>query len=90
MAELGSLAINRGETGLIKSGPGILKGIVVNSHSSGTVKIYDSTSATGIVIMNTFSFPTGSGVYNFADGINFKNGLHIVVGGTLDCTVIYN
>jgi hypothetical protein len=90
MAELGSLGINRGESGLIKSGVGVLKGIVVNSHSSGTVKIYDSTSATGIVLMNTFSFPAGSGVYNFADGINFNTGLYIAVGGTLDCTVIYN
>ena len=39
------------------------------------------------LICNTFSFPTGSGVYKFPEPINFVNGLYFVVGGTLDCTV---
>lgn len=75
-------------SGLIYTGAGVLFRIVVNSHSSGTVKIYDGTSASGTVINNIFSFPTGSGVYTF--GEKFQTGLYITVGGTLDCTVIYN
>jgi hypothetical protein len=42
------------------------------------------------LVINTFTFPAGSGVYTFPEPINFVNGLFAVVGGTLDCTVIYN
>ena len=36
-------AINITESGLLLSGQGKIKGVVVNSHSSGTLKIYDGT-----------------------------------------------
>ncbi len=81
--------INGTASALIKTGDGTLRGIIVNSHSSGTLKLWDNTSAAGTVIMNTFSFPTGSGVYMFGDGISFYTGLYATVGGTLDYTFLY-
>lgn len=76
-------------TNAIKSGGGTLYGFIVNSHTSGTVKVYDAATQTGTVIMNTFSFPAGSGFYTFPQGISFYTGLSITVGGTLDVTVLY-
>ena len=40
-----SQAVNITDTGLVKSTFGKLKGLVVNSHSSGTLKLWDSASA---------------------------------------------
>jgi len=40
-------------------------------------------------MINTYSFPSGSGQLAFADPIAFSNGLFTTVGGTLDYTVIY-
>lgn len=41
-------------------------------------------------MLNTYTFPSGSGVYTFPEPINFVNGLFFTLGGTLDATVIYN
>lgn len=73
-----------------KSGSGTLYGIIVNSHTSGTIKIYDSLTQANTVIMNTFSFPTGSGVYTFGpNGLSFYTGLSFTIGGTADITLLY-
>jgi len=68
---------------------GIFYGVIVNSHSSGTLKFWDNTAGSGTVLMNTFSFPTGSGVYTFPKGICFNTGLFATVGGTIDYTILY-
>lgn len=73
----------------LKTGAGAIYGIVVNSHSAGTIKIYDSLTQANTVIMNTFSFPTGSGVYMFPMGIAFYTGLSYTIGGTADVTILY-
>ncbi len=41
------------------------------------------------LLTNTFTFPTGSGVYMFGPGIDFTRGLYFTAGGTLDITIIY-
>lgn len=90
MAELSSLGIKRTETGLIKSGEGVFKGIVVSSHTNGTMKAYDGINNSGRVLVDTFTFPSGSGAYTFADGISFSTGLYLELGGTTPIiTVIY-
>jgi hypothetical protein len=71
------------------SGPGTFYGIIVNSHTSGTIKIYDSLTQANTVIINTFTFPAGSGIYNFAQGISFYTGLSFTIGGTADITLLY-
>ncbi len=40
-----SQVVNITDTGLVKSTSGKLKGVVINSHSSGTLKLWDSASA---------------------------------------------
>lgn len=42
------------------------------------------------LIMNTYTFPSGSGTFMFGDGMNFVRGLYATVGGTIDFTLLYN
>ena len=78
---------------LVKTGDGVVAGVIVNSHTSGTLKLWDNTSATGTVLVNTFTFPTGSGVYTFpvVDGLppEFTTGLYATIGGTADITLVW-
>lgn len=90
MTTRGALFSNKTSSALIKTGAGKVYGIVINSHSSGTVKLWDSTTAADTVIVNTYTFPTGSGVVTFPEPINFVTGLYCTIGGTADITVIYN
>lgn len=41
------------------------------------------------VMVNTYTFPTGSSVITFPKPINFTQGLHITIGNTADITVSY-
>ena len=75
---------------LIKTGFGKVAGFVVNSHTNGTLKLWDNTSAATTVITNTFTFPSGSGVYNFPEPISFNTGLYATIGGTADITIIWS
>jgi hypothetical protein len=73
----------------VKSGSGTFYGIIVNSHTSGTLKFWDNTAGSGTVLMNTFTFPAGSGMYTFPKGISFYTGLFATVGNTIDYTILY-
>jgi hypothetical protein len=82
-------SVNVSATGVVRTGPGTIKGIIVNSHSSGTLKLWDNNTASLVVIMDTFTFPSGSGVYNFGTGgLDFVNGIFATVGGTLNCQLL--
>lgn len=72
----------------IKAGAGTFYGIIVNSHTSGTLKIWDNTAGSGAVLMNTFTFPAGSGIYMLPMGVSFYTGLYATVGGTIDYTIL--
>ena len=74
---------------VIKAAAGTLYGIVVNSHTVGTIKLWDNTAGSGTVILNTTTLITGPGVYNFPMGISFNTGLFATVGGTIDYTILY-
>lgn len=74
---------------LIKTGSGTLYGIIVNSHSSGTLKLWDNTSAASTVICNTITFAAGPQVLMFPPGMSFYTGLYATVGGTADITIVY-
>ena len=67
--------------------PANLFGWMVNSHTGGTLKIWDSLTASGDVVFNTITFPAGSGlIYYFPDGLNFSVGIFATIGGTADIT----
>ena len=73
----------------IKVGSGELSGVIVNSHTIGTLKLWDSLTATGTVICNTITFASGERfipLYN----ATFYTGLFATIGGTADITIIYN
>lgn len=80
---------NLSASALIKTGSGTVAGFVVNSNSSGTLKLWDSLTATGTVIINTYTFPTGSSVVEFPAPVDFYTGLYATIGGTADITIIW-
>lgn len=73
---------------LVKTGAGTVYGFIVNSNTSGTLKLWDNTSAASTVIVNTYTFPAGSSVVEFPAGVSFYTGLYATIGGTADITII--
>ena len=75
-------------TDSLKNGPAILKGMFVNSTSSGTIKIYDSlTHGSGTVVNNTIT-PAAGAYYPLGDA-GLSVGLSVTIGGTLDVTLYF-
>lgn len=74
---------------LIKTGFGKVAGFTVNSNTSGTLKLWDNTSAATTVITNTYTFAAGSQVVRFPEPICFNTGLYATIGGTADVTIIW-
>ena len=74
---------------LIKEGAGEVSGFIVNSNTSGTLKLWDALTATTPVLMNTYTFGSGSSVVRFPAPINFLTGLYATIGGTADITIVY-
>jgi hypothetical protein len=75
----------------IKPMAGKLKGIFVSAASSTpTIAVYDSAAATTTnIILNTFT-PVGATSYMLPlDGAYAKNGIYVVIGGTVNATVLY-
>lgn len=69
-------------TGQAIVGKGRLLGILVCAHSSGTIKLNDSpNSVVGRVVVDTFTFPTGSS-YQPMGGLEYYEGLFATIGGT--------
>lgn len=79
---------NMAASGLIKTGAGELKSVIVNSHTSGTLKFWDNTSAATTVIFNTITLAAGERVIDLGD-VAFNTGLYLTIGGTADVTVSY-
>jgi hypothetical protein len=78
---------NLSASGLVRTGAGQLLGIFVASSSSGTVKVWDNTSAATTVIVNTTSVSAGT---FYPMPFAFNTGLFITIGGTADITVAFN
>lgn len=74
---------------LIKTGSGRFFGFIVNSHTSGTLKVWDNTSAATTVLLNTITFAAGPSMWVFPVGIEFTTGLYADVGGTIDVTILW-
>lgn len=72
----------------VATGTGNLFGILINSHSSGTIKVWDSLAASGTVLANTITLAVGERFIDFK-GATFGTGLYITIGGTADITVFY-
>lgn len=76
----------------IKPMAGKLKGIFVSAASSTpTITVYDSaaTSTSDPKILDTFT-PVAGTEYNLPyDGAYAKNGIYVVIGGTVSATVFF-
>lgn len=71
----------------LKSTVGDFFGCTVNSSSSGTVTVYDGTSAAGTVVF-TKSVSAGDVIHFGGVGIRCS-GIHVVVGGTATINALY-
>lgn len=82
----GDAYLNGSTSQSVKASTGDLCGIFVASSSSGTIKLWDNTSAVTTILVNTFSVAAATW---YPIPVRFGVGLFITVGGTLDYTVIY-
>lgn len=80
---------NVSASSLIETGIGTLQGVVINSHTNGTLKFWDNTSAASTVIFNTITLAASERYINLF-GAKFTTGCYLTIGGTADVTVIYN
>lgn len=81
--------LNMTASGLVKTGTGRVQGIVINSHSSGTIKLWDNTAGSGTVLLETITLVAGErNIRTF--GATFGVGLFITIGGTANITVMFN
>jgi hypothetical protein len=77
---------------LIKTGTGVAVGLIVNSHTSGTVRLSDAITSTTPYISGVITLAT-SGTYDrFIPffGLKFTTGLYVTTTGTVNLTVVYN
>lgn len=74
---------------LIKTGPGTVQAILVASHTTGAIKLWDALSATGSVLLNTYTYATGSQTISLF-GAKFTTGLYADITNAQDITIIYN
>jgi len=80
---------NISASNLVKTGFGTISAVIVNSHTSGTIKLWDNTSAAGTVICNTITLAVGERVIDL-ESISFNTGLYVTIGGTADVTIVYS
>lgn len=80
---------NLSASALVETGQGTLQGVIVNSHSSGTLKFWDSLTAANGVIFSTITLAAGERWIPLF-GAHFSIGCFLTIGGTADVTVIYN
>ncbi|NBS68422.1 hypothetical protein EBT31_05845 [bacterium] len=75
----------------IKPMAGKLKGIFVSAASSTpTITVYDSAAATTTdIILGTFTPAAATSYLLPLDGAYAKNGIYVVISGTVNATVIY-
>jgi hypothetical protein len=83
---------NISATANIKPMAGKLKGIFVSAASSTpTITVYDSaaTSTSQPTMLSTFTPAAATSYLLPLDGAYAKNGIYVVIGGTVTATVIY-
>jgi hypothetical protein len=67
--------------------PGYVIGIFVAAASATpTIKVWDSLTAAGAVVVNTFT-PVAATFYRIP--AMCKTGCYVTISGTVDCTVFY-
>lgn len=88
METFASTPKNLSASGAIKNTPGVLVGVVINSHTSGTLKFWNNTAGSGTVLFNTITLASGERYINLFNA-NFDVACYLTIGGTADVTVLY-
>jgi hypothetical protein len=73
----------------VKTGPAKFYGLTVTASTSGTVTIYDNTSAAGTVLFTKSSLVVGDVIHFGGVGLAANTGLHVVCGGTATVNVMF-
>lgn len=81
------VAVPLAASALVKTGPGILKGVFVGTTTGLTLKFWDNTSAAGTVVLETTAAFTVPGFHEVPAA--FSTGLYVTIGGTGTFTVFY-
>lgn len=71
---------------LVKTGAGVLKSIIVNGGTTGTIVANDNTAASGTTI---FSFDTTNAIATYNFELAFTTGLYITTSAATKVTVIW-
>lgn len=82
-------SVNLTASALVKTGSGTVTGVVINSHTSGTLKLWNNTAGSGTVLFNTITFAVGERWIPLF-GANFTTGLFATIGGTADITLMFD
>lgn len=72
----------------VRTGKALFCGLTVNSSTSGTITVYDNTSAAGTVIFTKASLAAGEVIHLGGAGIQCNNGIHVVIDGTATVNVL--
>ena len=83
MNEVGSPK-NLSASAIVATDAGKMLGVFCASSSSGTLKLWDNTAASGTVIVNTFNL-TAATFYEIP--ASFANGCYATIGGTADISI---
>lgn len=73
-----------------QGGVGVVNAIIVSSHTSGTIKLWDNTAASGTILVDTYTYGAGSSIIPLY-GPTFVKGLYADMNGTTQSiTIVYN
>ncbi len=71
-------------------GQGTVVGVIVCSHTSGTLKLVDApNSAVGRLLLDTWTLAAGPQVLTFPEPLDFYEGVHAVCGGTVNLELVW-
>lgn len=71
---------------LVKSGPGSLQAVVINSGSaSATVSLFDGTSSAGV----SMGVISAASEFDLSYGLAFSTGLYVEIAGAPNTTIIF-
>jgi hypothetical protein len=74
-------------TTLVKTGPGVLHSVTINTTAAATIGIFDGLTAAGTPIGTIAASPAIGSAFSF--DVAFATGLTIVTAGASDITVSY-
>lgn len=76
-------------SGLIKGVPGTLRGLLIASHTSGVIKLHNSTTNNASISNGNITLAAGAQFFNVGDAF-FTTAIYLeVVSGTVDIVPIY-